>query len=127
MAALYLAAVLLVGIGVAHSWLGERYVLRRIERAGGLPKLTLGGVEMMAQVLRFAWHITSIAWFGIAAILVLMAHDALTDRTAGAAIGATFLVSALTSGIASRGKHYSWLVFLAVAVLVFLETTFAAG
>lgn len=127
MAALYLAAVLLVGVGVAHSWLGERYVLRRIERSGGLPKLTLGGVEMMSQILRFAWHITSIAWFGVAAILVLMAHDALTRGNVGAAIGATFLVSALMSGIPSRGKHYSWLVFLAVAVLVLRETTFAEG
>ncbi len=127
MAALYLAAVLLVGVGVAHSWLGERYVLRRIERSASLPKLKLGGVEMMAQVLRFAWHITSIAWFGMAAILVLMAHDALSHKTAGAAIAGTFVVSALASGIPSRGKHYSWLGFLAVAALVFYETTLAAG
>lgn len=122
MAGLYLAAILLVGIGAAHSWLGERYVLRRIERSASLPKLTLGGVEMMAQVLRFAWHITSIAWFGLAAIVLLMAHDALTETTAGAAVAGTFLASALTSGIASRGKHYSWLVFLAVALLVLYET-----
>ena len=122
MAALYLAAVLLLGVGVAHSWLGERYVLRRIERSASLPKLRLGGVEMMAQVLRFAWHITSIAWFGMAAILLLMAHDALSPRTAGAVIASTFLVSALTSGIPSRGKHYSWLVFLAVALLVLYAT-----
>lgn len=122
MAALYLAALLLLGVGLAHSWLGERYVLRRIERSASLPKLRLGGVEMMAQVLRFAWHITSIAWFGMAAILLLMAHDALSPRTAGAVIAGTFLVSALTSGIPSRGKHYSWLVFLAVALLVLYAT-----
>lgn len=118
---LYIAALLLVGIGVAHSVLGERYVLRRLERLEDLPRLTLGGRELMAPVLRFAWHITTIAWFGIAGILLLIAHNALSNRSAAVVVAATFLVSALASGIPSRGRHYSWMVFLAVGIIALYE------
>lgn len=114
---LYIAALLLIGIGTAHSVLGERYVLRRLERLDDLPRLTLGGREMMAPVLRFAWHITTIAWIGIAGILILMAHDVLSNQSAAIVVAATFLASALASGIPSRGRHYSWIVFLAVAII----------
>lgn len=49
---LYTATLLLFGIEVAHSVLGERYVLRRIERLETIPPLTLGDREL--KVLRFA-------------------------------------------------------------------------
>ncbi|REJ74470.1 MAG: hypothetical protein DWQ36_20425 [Acidobacteria bacterium] len=114
---LYLAATLAVAIGVAHSFLGERYVIQRLGRLENLPRLTLGGRESMLPVLRFAWHITTMAWIGFAAILWLMAHRRLSHESAGAAISATFLVSAAVSGISSRGRHYSWIVFLAIGVI----------
>lgn len=120
---LYIAALLLVGIGIAHSVLGERYVLRRLERLDNLPRLTLGGHELMAQVLRFAWHLTSIAWFGLAAILLLMAHDALSNRSAAVVVAATFILSGVASGIPSRGRHYSWIVFLAVGIIALYKAT----
>lgn len=118
---MYIAALLLFGIGAAHSVLGERYVLRRIERLENIPSLTLGGRELMVQVLRFAWHLTTIAWFGFAAILLLMAHDALSNRSAALVVAVIFIVSALTSGIPSRGQHYSWIIFLAVGAIAFYE------
>lgn len=118
---LYIAALLLVGIGIAHSVLGERYVLRRLERLEHIPRLPLGGRELMVQVLRFAWHLTSIAWLGIAAFLLLMAHDALSNKSAGFVVAVTFMVSALTSGIPSRGRHYSWVVFLVIGFIALYE------
>lgn len=118
---MYIAALLLFGIGVAHSVLGERYVLRRIERLENIPPLTLGGRELMVQVLRFAWHLTTIAWFGFAGILLLMAHDVLSNRTTALVVAVIFIVSALTSGIASRARHYSWIVFLALGAIALYE------
>lgn len=121
MIALYIAALLLVGIGVAHSVLGERYVLRRLERLENLPRLTLGGKELMAQVLRFAWHLTSVAWFGLAGILVIMAHNILSNENVAMVVAITFLISALASGIPSRGRHYSWIMFLAIGIIAMTE------
>lgn len=118
---MYIAALLLFGIGAAHSVLGERYVLRRIERLENIPPLTLGGRELMVQVLRFAWHLTTIAWFGFSAILLLMAHDALSNRSAALVVAVIFIVSALASGIPSQGRHYSWIVFFAVGAIALYE------
>ncbi|MBY6203811.1 hypothetical protein [Halomonas denitrificans] len=121
MLVLDLAAVLLVGIGFAHSLLGERFVLKRIERLESLPTLRLFGRESMADVLRFAWHITTVAWFGFAALLVLAAHDRLDDRSVLLATAATFFATGLITLWGGRGRHLSWIVFFAVAALVLFE------
>ena len=119
--ALYAAAALAVGIGVAHSWLGERFILIRLFRQGELPKL-FGGTEFTKNTLRFAWHITTLAWIGFAAILVSIAEGALSTRTIGLIIGVTFGTHFIVALVASRGRHYSWIVFLAIAVLVVTAT-----
>ncbi|GAB4196633.1 MAG: hypothetical protein Tsb002_30130 [Wenzhouxiangellaceae bacterium] len=113
----YSAAILLIGIGLAHSILGERYVLQRLGRLENLPRLRLGGRELMMEVLRFAWHITTLTWFGIAGILILIAHDQLNNHSASAIIAGTFIFSGVISLIAARGKHYSWLVFFAIGAI----------
>jgi hypothetical protein len=69
---LYTAALLSVVLGLAHSVLGERYILVRLLRDKNLPKL-FGGTAFTAHTLRFAWHITTLAWFGFAALLVQLA------------------------------------------------------
>lgn len=104
---LALAAILAVGIAIAHSYLGERYILIRLFRRDDLPKLR-GSDVFTRQILRFAWHITSIAWVGMAAALVWDPRRA---------IAIAFGVSALASGIGSRGRHYSWIVFGLIAIL----------
>ena len=116
---LYIAAVLLIGIGITHSVLGERYVLCRLERLDNLPRLTLGGRELMIHVLRFAWHLTSIIWFGFAVILIYMAEGQLENRLIGNVISAIFFAHFLVAVIASKGRHLSWIVFLIVSVATF--------
>lgn len=109
------AAVLAVSIGVAHSCLGERYILIRLFRRP-LPPL-FGDDWFTRQTLRFAWHITTIAWFGFAAILMCL-HSGSTDRRQLLLlIAGTFGMTALISLIASRGRHLSWIVFGAICGL----------
>ena len=120
--ALYIAAFLALAIGVAHSWLGERYILTRLFRRGNLPKL-FGGEGFTRNTLRFAWHVTSIAWWGFAAILAVMAGGAPTLRVLGLIIGITFLVHFAITLIASRGKHLAWPVFLAIGLLTIYATS----
>lgn len=114
---LLLAAVLTVCIGLSHSILGERYLLMRLFKRDNLPQLN-GSVAFTKATLRFAWHITSVAWFGFAALLAGIHFDAgLETRTVLYVTAAVFGASMLLSLIPSRGKHYSWVVFLAIAVL----------
>ena len=67
---LYLfAAALTFGVGLAHSVLGERYILIRLFRRQDLQKL-FGGTAFTARTLRLAWHVTTVAWWGAAALFL---------------------------------------------------------
>lgn len=115
------AAVLVVGIGIAHSWLGERYILMRLFRRQNMPHL-FGSDDFTKRTLRFAWHITTVAWFGAAALLLILASYPIDDsaRMLSRVIAATFLVSSIVALLGSRGRHLSWVVFLLIAVLVWM-------
>jgi hypothetical protein len=116
---LQLAAVLVFAIGLVHSVLGERYLLTRLFRRGELPQL-LGSIEFTQQTLRMAWHITTIAWWGVAVILWLLARDGASTRNLALALGAMFLCSALASLALTRGRHLSWIAFALCAALTLL-------
>ena len=118
--AFLIAAALAVLLGVAHSYLGERYILTRLFRRGDLPRL-FGGVEFTQQTLRFAWHLTSVAWVGFAGLLAMLASSPHgTGRTQAQVISVTFALSGALALIGSKGRHLSWIVFLAIAGLVWL-------
>jgi hypothetical protein len=113
-----IAAFLLFAIGSAHSWLGEKFILIPLFGRGKLPHL-LGSDLLTKRTLRFAWHLTTAAWWGIAAILLVLSSDASVSsiRTVTKVIAVTFLTSAVVAFCGSRGRHLSWIVFLAVGLL----------
>jgi Protein of unknown function (DUF3995) len=91
-------------LAIAHSILGERELLRPLfakEWELGIPR---GAAE---RIFRFAWHITSLAWLGLAALAL------------GASPWLVLTGVALTSGlvifVALRG-HLAWPIFLATAL-----------
>lgn len=104
---LALAALLAACIAATHSYLGERYILIRLFRRADLPKL-FGSDVFTKRTLRLAWHITSIAWLGMGAALLWDPRRA---------IGLAFATSAVVSLVGARGRHYSWIVFAAIAAL----------
>ena len=111
------AAALALLIGVAHSYLGERYILIRLLRLD-LPRL-FGSDWFTKRTLRFAWHVTTIAWWGFAALLLtLPATGEVASRLAVLwVVVGVFGVSGGVALVASRGRHLSWIVFLAIALL----------
>ncbi len=113
----YLGATLLMFIGVAHSYLGERYILIRLFRKDNLPML-FGDTEFTKNTLRFAWHITTIAWFGFAFLLIHLSSDTINIHTIGNIIGITFILHCVTALVGSKGKHFSWPVFLLIGITV---------
>jgi len=115
---LLMAAVLAILVAAAHSYLGERYILIRLFRRTDLPKL-FGGVDFTKQTLRFAWHITSIAWLGLASLIVVLASSSgEAQLTQARLIAGVFGASGVTALIGSRGRHLSWVAFFAIAALV---------
>jgi hypothetical protein len=117
---LWLAALVLVVIGVAHSYLGEKYVFGRLF---ALPNLLRRDPDYTRAVIRFAWHITSIAWWGFAAVLVILAVRPPGDaRAIGAALAATFLVSGLVIVLTAGRRHPAWPLLFIAAVATLLGT-----
>ncbi|GLQ70643.1 hypothetical protein [Vibrio penaeicida] len=118
---IYLGAFLLVMVAIAHSYLGERYILIRLFRRDDLPKV-LGSDEFTKKTLRFAWHVTSIAWLGFAAILLVTVQSTFSKEVIGQIIALTFFIHFLIALFGSKGRHLSWIVFLAISVLALLGT-----
>jgi hypothetical protein len=115
----FVAAGLCFAIGLAHSVLGERYILIRLFRRSDLPKL-FGGTEFTVRTLRFAWHLTTIAWWGAAGLFCYMARDRLTSGAAAGVLAVVFLTSAVVTLVASRGRHFAWPIFLTIGLIALL-------
>jgi len=111
----YIGSILLLIIGIAHSYLGERYILVRLFRREDLPKL-FGGDEFTKNTLRFAWHVTTVAWWGFAAILFHLAQAEENTSAVGKIIGVTFLIHFVIALLGSKGRHLSWVVFLIIGL-----------
>ncbi len=117
-------AAVAFAIGLVHSWLGEKYILGRLFRRQDLPRL-FGSDWFTRRTLRFAWHLTTIAWWGFGSILLVYAASD-TGDTRGpvlVTISLTFLLSAIVAAGFTRGRHFSWIAFLVIAALCW----FAAG
>lgn len=117
---LLVASALVFITGLAHSYLGERYILIRLFKGQQLPKL-FGSSAFTIGTLRFAWHITTVVWWGIAYLLFLAAEGSVSKDQFLAVIGTTSLVSAALPLYFTRGKHLSWVVLLLVGALLLLS------
>lgn len=113
------AVILIIMIGCAHSYLGERYILTRLFHRP-LPRL-FGSDDFTRKTLRFAWHITTVAWLGFGAILLLVHRGDLSKVSILGVIGITFGISAAIALVASRGRHLSWVFFGLIAAACFLS------
>ena len=111
------AATLALLCGVAHSYLGERYILIRLFRRTDLPHL-FGSDVFTRRTLRFAWHLTSVAWWGSAAMLVVLANGSARDGLR--VLSVTFLISAIVTAVGTRGRHLAWPVFLLIAIFAWI-------
>jgi hypothetical protein len=114
-AMLLIGSFLLLLIGCVHSYLGEKYILIRLFKRDNLPNL-LGSDWFTKRVLRFAWHLTTIAWWGFAVILFLLSQP--SDNVRSEILITTAVVFTLSGVISlffSRGKHLSWLFFFGIA------------
>ena len=113
---LYVAAILLVALGAAHSYLGERYILIRLFRLPNLPKL-FGTTQFTTNTLRFAWHLTTLTWLGIAALLWQLAGRTLTPQSTAETIGLMAIASGILPMAFTGGRHLSWVILFSVGVL----------
>ena len=71
---LMVAGLLSALIGVAHSVLGEKLVLRPLFTRGEVPKL-LGSTAFAHRTLRFTWHLTTVLLRSRLPVFLLKQND----------------------------------------------------
>ncbi len=107
------AAALATAIALAHSYLGERFIIRRLLRRGDLPRIS-GSDTFTKRTLRFAWHLTTVALIGLAAVLLAVdSGPAATIRV----VGVTLIIGGVIILGASRGRHLAWPVMVGAGAL----------
>ncbi|NQY22982.1 MAG: hypothetical protein HRT41_03065 [Campylobacteraceae bacterium] len=121
---LVIASFLLIFIGFVHSYLGEKYILIRLFKNDNLPKL-FGSDHFTKRVLRFAWHLTTVSWWGFSAILYFLSNPSLNNRfEILIVITVVFTISGIVSFLFTRGKHLSWLFFFCIASISYFSTIY---
>lgn len=101
----WIAAATLVLIGVLHSALGEKDILKPLFAVPWAATYPRWATE---RILRFAWHFTTIAWFALAAVLV--------GTPIALAFGAVCVASAVVILVVLPG-HVAWPLFLIAGLL----------
>ena len=116
---LLVAGLLSALIGIVHTVLGEKLVLGPLFRRGDLPRL-FGSRTFARRTLRFAWHLTTVLLLGIGVAVIALSRAPLDPQSAYTlhVLAITFAVCSLLSLIGARAKHFSWWVFLIIAVLL---------
>lgn len=102
-----------VVLALAHSILGEQGVIRPFVASRwsgpGLPARPAG------RLMRLAWHLTSVAWLGLAAIILGAEPAAVVGFIAG--------TSAVLGVVLLRG-HFAWALFVVAAMAAGIRTGF---
>ena len=117
---LLVAAGALALLGIMHSYLGERFVISRILALPNLPTLR-GSRAYMSSILRWAWHLTSIAWWGTAGTL-LAVWDGRGPAASGVVLAITFAIHGSISFGLSGGRHPAWPLFFLTAAAIWFGT-----
>ena len=66
------------------------------------------------KIIRFAWHLTSVAWLGFAGVIIGLKRPG-SIAFIGIVIAVTFAIHAFITAFSSRGKHFAWIFFLLIA------------
>lgn len=118
------ASLLAIATGVAHSWLGERLIFRRLRAQAWVPNRPAPPLQgRHVRILWATWHLASVlawAFAGLLWQLALHPGAGVSARTVLVAAAAGFIGSALLVLVGTRGRHPGWIALGAVGVLSLL-------
>ncbi len=83
--------------------------------------MLFGGTEFTTRTLRFAWHITTILWWGFAVLLWRLASGEANPSFILKVVGFTSIAAGLLPLFITRGKHLSWVALFAIGAIALFE------
>ena len=111
------AALLTLVTAFSHSYFGERRLIGPLVASsdGVLSR------KLAKQVVRFAWHRTSVLWIGQTLLLLRAALiPGYFDPVLMGGIGIIHVAVGLFDGVVTRGKHIGWSMLTAIGVFALL-------
>ncbi len=115
---LYSSAVVATLAAAAHSYIGEAKLFRPLfaetNHVGVMKSIS------WQRVTRGVWHIASICWMLMAAMTIALAEQNPTPVVPLYFASAVYLLSGLGNVVATRGKHFGWIVLLMAAALLWI-------
>lgn len=115
---LFVAATLLFLVGLMHSLLGEKNLIRPLLAREDFP-VVLGSRRNARLTLWFGWHALTLFWWAQAFVLMKMAVDVETAaRTTLISLSLACATLGLVALLVSRGKHVSWVFLLPLAAIL---------
>lgn len=110
------AGLMCVVTAAIHSVLGEtRLIGPTINSQARIMREPLA-----RQVLRFAWHWTSVLWLICAGVLVSAGTGSFVDQRVLLAIATAHILGGLADAALTRGKHIGWPFILSIGALTLL-------
>jgi hypothetical protein len=113
---LMIGSITMTVLAILHSYVGEVRLLQPLLQRNDLPALD-GSVAYTKIILRWAWHLTSLAWFGFGALflgLTQVAPDEL--QILGLMLAGILGSSGVIVFTVTRGRHPAWIFFLIAAL-----------
>jgi len=112
---LFIAGLLSILLGMAHSLLGERLIF------SGWRKTPPAIRQRHKNIIWASWHLGSFLGFGIGGALIFLSKQ--TElisplKPVFVSLICGFILSSLIVFYATKGKHPGWIVLLIIAVLI---------
>jgi hypothetical protein len=115
---LFAAGVICALTALVHSLFGEARLIGPMVRG----RQGVMGRPLARQVVRFAWHWTSLLWLMVAAVLFSAGLGHPVEIWLLRVIGAVHLAMGLLDAVVTRGKHIAWPLLILVGGLTLLAT-----
>lgn len=110
----YLASATMVATALIHSVLGERLLISPMLAI----EVPLMKQPLARQVLRYAWHLTSVFMILSAALIVWPAVPMSPIRLTGI----VWFIVGIVDALLTQGKHLGWPFLAAAGILTFIGT-----
>jgi hypothetical protein len=107
---LEIAGALAILGGLVHGILGETKVFPRTQIEP----------RWARRLIRAVWHASAVAWIAGGVLLIAtpsFAANGNARRWIVAALAVTYASAAVGNALATRGRHFGWIVLLAVVAL----------
>lgn len=122
----FIAGILCIILGLAHSILGELLIFKSMRRPGNIvpTKSPEGLSEKHLRIIWASWHLASLLGWCIGIVIIGIAQDSSISTAQSDyfthSISAGLIFSSLLVFIATKARHPGWVVLLIITLLLLL-------